>query len=207
MSCFTDDKAFQRVYHHVAKEKMSTTPAVASPKRPKEQLLAAEPEKRRRKPPANWWMVSASDDGQSGSLQQKVKPHKERKGRFKQIKSPGLGTPKSGNLAVSPRPPGGAPVSPLRMKPESAPKTVSRSLATFKDIFTSVTETPVVIDSREAAQNNTRGVTTCPAVEVTVTDHATCSQAEAVVSVDAGEPNSPPNMEPQENSRYRSSNV
>lgn len=207
MSCFTDDKAFQKVYRHVTKEKLPTTPAVASPRRPKEQILAAEPEKRRRKPPINFWMVTAPDVGQSSSLQQRLKPHKEKKGRFKKIKSPGLGTPKSGNLAVSPRPPGGAPVSPLRMKPQSASKTVSRSMPTFKDIFTSVTETPAVINSREAAQNNTHGVTTYPAVEVTVTDCAACSQAEAVVGVDAGGPNSSPNMEPQENRRHQSSNM
>uniref|UniRef100_A0AAX7UJW7 Uncharacterized protein n=1 Tax=Astatotilapia calliptera TaxID=8154 RepID=A0AAX7UJW7_ASTCA len=51
-----------------------------------------------------------------------------------------LGVPKNGNTAVSLKPLGGAPVPPLTAKSPITPKTVKRSLATFRDIFASVIE-------------------------------------------------------------------
>lgn len=197
MSCFTGQQVFQRVYHHVSNEKMSASPALASPRGYREQLREAEPEKRRRKLPSNWWM---SEDISSEPQQQELTPRKERKKPSKQTKSLGLGTPKNGNMAFSSKPPGGAPVPPLKVKPLSAPKTVKRSLA-FKDIFTSATDTPTVASGRKTGLNTRQKVTARPAVEVTVTDCTTHSEAEDIFSMDAGESNSPPNQEATQNSR------
>lgn len=205
MSCFTGQRVFQRVYHHVSNEKMYASPALASPRGYREQLREAEPEKQRTKLPSNWWMVNGiSEDVESISShpqQQEFTPRKERKKPSKQIKSLGLGTPKNGNRALSSKPRGGAPVPPLKVKPLSAPKSVKRSLATFKDIFTSATETPTVVSSRKTGLNTRQKVTARPAVEVTVTDCTTYSEAEDIFSMDAGESNSPPNQEATQNSR------
>lgn len=161
---------------------MSITPAPDSPRGSREQLRAAVQEKRRRKPPSDWWMVDGMsmdvDSISSQPQKQEPKPRKERKKRSKQ------------NISPSSKPLGGAPVPP----PLSAPRTVKRSLATFKDIFTSATETPTVISSREAGQNNSRKVTARPAVDITVTDPTTLCKAD-VLSTDAGESYSPPNHE------------
>ncbi len=89
-------------------------------------------------------------------------------------------------MAVSSKPLGGAPLTPLRVKPLSAPKTIKRSLATLNDIFTSVMETPTVVSSRDAGQNNRRNVAARPAEEVAATD----STAEKhILSMDASESN------------------
>lgn len=89
------------------------------------------------------------------------KPRKERNPRTKQSRSPELWTSKKGNAAVSSKPPGGAPVTSLKPRQLLAPKTVKHSLATFKEIFTSATESPV--DKSDAGQKNIREVTVCPA--------------------------------------------
>ncbi|XP_040921200.1 enolase-phosphatase E1 isoform X2 [Toxotes jaculatrix] len=204
-------QVFQNVYHHVSNQKMSNTPAAASPRRPQEELRPAEPEKRKRKPPGNWWTLNnMSEDLEDISSQpqqlnpKQPKSRKERKKKSKQSKSPGLGTPKNGNVAVSSKPLGGAHVTPVKLKPLSAPKTVKRSLATFKDIFTSATETPTVVSSRNTGQNNRRNVAARPAVEVTVTD---C----AAVCTDAGEfkstQNSPPNHDTAQDSNCQPENT
>nr|XP_046227714.1 protein piccolo isoform X2 [Scatophagus argus] len=195
------DQVFQRVYRHASNEKLSITPVPQG----REQLRAEEPEKRRRNPPSNWWMVNGTTEDMksisSQDGQQEPKPRKERKKQFKQSRSPGLGTPKNGNM-VSSKPPEGAPVTPLKVKPLLAPKSVKRSLATFKDIFTSAIETPIVTSSREAGQNNRHKVTECPAVEVTVTDCTTTGKTdEDILSMDAGESNSLPNHEDPQDSK------
>ncbi|XP_044031705.1 uncharacterized protein si:ch211-161h7.4 isoform X2 [Siniperca chuatsi] len=183
------DQVFQRVYHHVSNEKMSVTPTPVSPRRPREQLRTAEPGKRRRKPPSNWWTVDGmSEVVESISSQPQQPKPKERKKRSKMSRSPALGTPKKGNTAVSSKPLGGTPVPHLKVKPLSAPKTVKRSLATFKNIFTSVTETPTVVSSRAAGQN----------ISKTNKD---------VLSMDAGESNSPPNHETPQDSKCQSENM
>ncbi|XP_073345016.1 uncharacterized protein [Pagrus major] len=205
----TGDQVFQRVYHHVPNEKVSTSPAPVSPRGPREQLGAAEPEKRRRKPTSNWWIANGlREDVESVSSQpqqQGPKPRKERKKQSKQSRSPGLGTPINGNMVVSPKPLGGAHVPPLKVKPLSAPKTVKRSLAKFKDILT---ETPTVVSSKQAGQSKKRKVTAHPAVEVTVTDYTTLSKKhEDNVSMDAGESNGPLNHEALEDDNCQSENT
>ncbi|XP_051267354.1 nucleolar protein dao-5 isoform X2 [Dicentrarchus labrax] len=206
------DQVFQRVYHHVSNKKMPITPPPASPRRPREQLSAAERGKRRRKAPSNWWMVDGlSEDVESISSQPQQlepKPRKERKKQSKQSRSPGLGTPTTGNVAVSSTPLGVAPVPPLKVKPLSIPKTVKRSLATFKDIFASVTESPTVVQNRQAGLNNKCKVTARPVVEVSVTDCTALNKTdENILSMDAGESNSPPNQEPPQDGNGHSENT
>lgn len=104
-------------------------------------------------------------------------------------------------MAVSSKPLGGAPVTPLRVKPLSAPKTVKRSLATFKDIFTSVTETPTVVSSRDAGQSNRCKVAARPAEEVAATDFSTTEKE--ILSMDAGESN----HETPQDSKHQSENM
>uniref|UniRef100_A0A3Q1FGV1 Uncharacterized LOC110961908 n=2 Tax=Acanthochromis polyacanthus TaxID=80966 RepID=A0A3Q1FGV1_9TELE len=173
------DQLFQRIYHHTPNKSLSVTPAAPlSPSRPEEQLKEAEPTKRRRKPPGNWWMTDVTtEDVESVPASQpqqlhpkQPKPRKERKAKSKPSRSPGLGVPKNGNMAASPKPLGGAAVPPLNTMPLSAPKTVKRSLATFKDIFTSGTETLTVVSSRNAPQKNKRKVSSHPAGDVSATD-------------------------------------
>ncbi|XP_070842572.1 nucleolar and coiled-body phosphoprotein 1 isoform X2 [Chaetodon trifascialis] len=153
--------------------------APVSPRGSQEQLVAAVPEKRRRNPPSNWWVADGMSQGvdtiSSQPQKQEPKPRKERKKRSKQNKSPGRGTPVS-------KPLGGAPVPP----PLTPPKTVKSSLATFKDIFTSATEIPAVVSSREAGRNNRCKVTARPAVDVSVTDQTTHGKADDI-SADAAE--------------------
>lgn len=140
--------------------------------------------------------------------QEEPKPRKERKKQSKQSRSAGLGTPKNGNVVDSFRPLGEAPVPSLKVKPLSPPKTVKRSLATFKNIFASAAETPTVVGSSEAGQNNRLKVTACPAVEVTVTDYtAVGNTEEAILSMNAGESNDLPNQEGQQDSNFQSENT
>ncbi|GAA6214990.1 microtubule-associated protein 1B-like [Lates japonicus] len=199
LSLNSGDQVFQRVYQHVSNDKKSSTPAPVTPRRPQEQLRAAELQ-RRRKPPGNWWMANGtSDDRESISSQpqqfnpKEPKPHKERK---KHGRSPRLGTPKNGNMAVSSKPPGGAHVSPVKVKPLSTPKTIKRSLATFKDIFTSSAETPAVVSRKDTGRNNRRNV--AASVTPSKTD-------KAVLSMDAGEfrstQNSPVDHDPPQDNK------
>lgn len=212
VSSFTGNQVFQKVYQHCTSEKKSSRPTAATPKKSKEQPGPEEPGKRRRQPPGNWWRVEgSSDDVESGCTQPEwlnVKRSKERKKQPKQIKSLGMKTPKNGNVSISPIPPEGAPTPLLRAKPVSAPKTVKRSLATFKDIFTSTTETPAVRAHRKTVANNKHMVTSSPAVEITVPECAAGGEdvAAAVIRLDAGDSkfNS---RKPPENSNNHSGNM
>ncbi|XP_010751326.3 nucleolar and coiled-body phosphoprotein 1 isoform X1 [Larimichthys crocea] len=201
-------QVFQRVYCHSSNEKLSITPTPASPRGSPERLRPAQSEKRKRKPPSNWWMVDGIlrdvENINSQPQQEEPKPRKERKKQSKQSRSAGLGTPKNGNVVDSFRPLGEAPVPSLKVKPLSPPKTVKRSLATFKNIFASAAETPTVVGSSEAGQNNRLKVTACPAVEVTVTDGNT---EEAILSMNVGESNDLPNQEGQQDSNFQSENT
>ncbi|XP_034998814.2 muscle M-line assembly protein unc-89 [Hippoglossus stenolepis] len=189
----------QKVYHNVSNEKMSDTSASVSPRGPQEHLKAEDPEKRRRKPPGNWWTTnSMSEEVESVSTHpQHLKPkesksHNERKQLSKQkpSRSPGLGTPKKGKRVVASKTPGGADVPLLKSKPMFAPKTVKRTLATFKDIFAS--ETPTVVSSRHTGHNNR-----CEPAEVSVIERVTFSPTDIDThSVDAGEFRSPQNSPP-----------
>ncbi|XP_029004980.1 neurofilament heavy polypeptide [Betta splendens] len=167
LSLGSGTKVFQKVYNHVSSENMSTTPASVSTRRPEQQQQPrdGETEKRRRKLPGKWWLVNGvSEDIEHGSPQlqklhrQEYKPRKERKNQSRKSRSPRLGTPKSGNVAVSSKLQGGTATPSLKLKPLSAPKTVKRSLATFKDIFTSAAETETEIGNGngdgDEGQNN-----------------------------------------------------
>lgn len=154
---------------------MSSTPTSDSPRRLQQQLREGEADKRRRKPPGNWWLVNgvSEDMEHSSSQPQKLnqkepKPRKERKNQSKQSRSPRLGTPKNGNMAVSSKPLGGTSMPSLKPKPLSAPKTVKCSLATFKDIFTSATETETEMNNRDMRENNRHNVHGHSAEEVSV---------------------------------------
>ncbi|XP_078136850.1 uncharacterized protein LOC144537203 [Sander vitreus] len=164
-------QVFQRVYRHVSHEKLST-PQPVSPRGSWEQLWSEESGRRRRKPPGNWWVVdNRSEDVESISSQ----PQK----LSKQNRSE-LGIPKNGKMTVSSKPLGGSLVPLLKPKPLLTPKTVKRSLATFKDIFTTGTETPTVVSSKDAGRKNR--------CKVTATDCATFSKtAKDIPSMDAGE--------------------
>lgn len=149
---------------------------------PKTQLRETEPTKRRRKPPGDWWAVPAEVDNleiiatepwQSPTLKE-PKKQKERGKRPKQTPSR-LGAPKNGNVAS--KTPGGAPVT--LVKPLSAPKTVKRSLATFKDIFTSVEETPTAASNRDVHQPKKCKVTSQPLEESTDTGPTTGCRLDA----------------------------
>ncbi|XP_062297920.1 glutamic acid-rich protein [Scomber scombrus] len=167
------DQIFQRVYHH----SHSSAPASPiSPGRPSEQLGTTKTDKRRRKPPSQRWKAdNMSEDVESVSSQpqqlnpKEPKPRKERKTRSKQSRSAQLGTPKKGNTAVLPKPPGGAPV--VHLTPRRAPETV-KHMAIFKDIFTSATESSAAINKRETGQNNRYEVTACPAEDSAAEDSA-----------------------------------
>ncbi|KAM9713322.1 uncharacterized protein ACNS7B_023551 isoform 2-T2 [Menidia menidia] len=167
---------FQRVYHG-SSDKIS---APASPKQPREQLTEAEAGKRRRRPPGTWWSLkSGAKDSESVDTQPQNPTPKGPKGRQrkksqpKQRKSSGLGAPQNGNVLVPVKPAGGAPVPPL-----SAPKTVKRSLATFKNIFTSGIETPSAVSDRDAHQSSRCHVTPHPAEVISATSFITGSRAE-----------------------------
>lgn len=135
---------------------------------------------------------------------QEVKRHKERKKHLKQVKSPGLKTPQTDNVSISPIPAEGAPAPIL-----GAPKTVKRSLATFKEIFTSATETPAVRQHRKAALDNKHMVTSRPAAEITVTECSAGGEDHAAVAavMDAGEPKATNNQQPPESSNNESDNM
>lgn len=195
------DQVFQRDYSTSA-VKQSNIPVPASPRGQREQLKEAEPKRRRRKPPGNWWMVSSVEEEEEENLptqpQPKVrKPQKERK---KQHRSNKLGTPKNGNVAVLSKPQEGAPVPPLNGKPLSAPKTVKRSLATFKDIFTSNTETPTLPSNRGAGRTNARKVT---ATDASIPDEGVGK----ILSMEAEEVSSPPQHNSPQNSSFPSVNT
>ncbi|XP_071769887.2 uncharacterized protein LOC139923083 [Centroberyx gerrardi] len=157
------ERMYDRIYHHTPNEKMPGTPAPISPQRtlPKEHVKTPVQERRRRKPTGSWWKVNEiSEDVESISTQpqnpnpKSPKTHKGRGMQPKRRKSPAVGTPKNGNMAVSPKPQGGAPEPLPKQKPLSAPKTVKCSLATFKDIFTSGAETPDVANSSDTREKS-----------------------------------------------------
>ncbi|XP_034416256.1 uncharacterized protein si:ch211-161h7.4 [Cyclopterus lumpus] len=199
------DQVFQRVYHHASNKKLSS-PAPISPRGRQDTL--SESERRRRKPPGSWWKVEDMCENVESisSQQQGPGPRKESKTVSKRI-------PKNSKMAVPSKPQGGAPVSLLELKPTSAPKTVKRSLATFKDIFASVTETPVAVGNRrESCRKNRRKVTARPAEEVTATVCKIFSERTDgdILSMDDVEPRSPhdnpPNHEMPQDSNCQSEN-
>lgn len=207
--CFTGDQVFQRVFlHHTNKKKMSVPPVPTSPRASREQVGPPEPGKRRSKQPGNWWMVNSMpadvENITSQPQQQKPKPHKERKKQSKLTKSTRHSTPKKDRTAALLKPPGGTPVPPLKVPPMSAPKTIKRSLATFKDILTSATETPAAVSSRGKGLSARQNVAARPAVDLAVTRSAARrgAEVEELFRVDGFEFNSPPNQEARLNSSH-----
>lgn len=157
--------------------------------------MEADSAKRRRRAPGEWWLVNnvAEDLENMSSKPQQLhpkwpEPKKERKKQSKQSKSPRLGLPKNGNTAISLKPLGGAPVPPLTAKSLITPKTVKRSLATFKDIFASVLESSTV----DRRQTNKCNVRSRPFEEICVAGSNTHAAD-----------NSPDNQETTRDSRYQ----
>ncbi|XP_053198843.1 uncharacterized protein DDB_G0286299-like [Scomber japonicus] len=184
------DQIFRRVYHH---SNSSAPASPISPRRPSEQLGTTKHDKRSRKPPGQWWKAdNMSEDVESVSSQpqqlnpKEPKPRRERKTLSKQSRSAQLGTPKKGNTEVLSKPPGGAPVVPL--KPRRAPETVNH-MAIFKDIFTSATKSSAAINKKETGQNNRREVTACPADNSAADCAALSNTNKNIVRTDAGESN------------------
>ncbi|XP_067342729.1 titin homolog isoform X2 [Channa argus] len=170
LSLSSGNQVFQRVYQHVPTEKRPRTP-----RRTWQQLGGETTDRRRRKPPGSWWLVNdISEDGEQSHFRsqhlyrKEPKLCKQQKNQPEQSRSSGLGSPKDGNMAVSPKPLGGATLPRLKPKPLSAPKAVKHSLAVFNDIFTSPTETEPAVSSGDTCQNERHMGTAHPTEEVSV---------------------------------------
>ncbi|XP_035474506.1 uncharacterized protein si:ch211-161h7.4 isoform X2 [Scophthalmus maximus] len=208
-SLSSGDRVIQKVYHRTSNEKLSNTPAPVRPERPPEPLTAVDPEKRTRITPRSWWTVNdmSKEEQSISSLPQlpRLKEPKSgektnKRSKTKPSRSPGLRTPKNGNVTARLKPLGGAHVLLQKLKPMCTPKTVKRSLATFKDIFMSASETPTTVSGRNASQRNTLSVAACTAEEAPATYPVTQGRAEEDGNnVNAGEfrstQNSPPNQD------------
>ena len=181
MFYFTGEKILPKVYRPIIS-------AVASPRGGAKSHIAV---KTRRKQSSNQWMIkNVSEDVNSipsQPQQQNLRPQKQKEKQLKQIKSPGLGIPKTGNLTVLSKPLGGAIVSPLTQKPMAARKTVKHYLATFKEIVTSPTKTPMGVRGRESGLNMINRIAARPEVEVCTTESASCSEPEARPTLNVGE--------------------
>ncbi|KAF7669281.1 hypothetical protein LDENG_00203230 [Lucifuga dentata] len=169
----TKHQVFLRVYSHVSNDKISSALPIPHRGTP-QQLKTPEPEKRRRRCPGNWWEVNKASEHVeivSSQIQQlKTKKPKGRSTCCKQSRSPALGAPKNGNMAV--------------------PKTVKCSLATFKDLFTSAAESPFISSSRDAYENSRCNVAGFPgegAVQVSAIDYKLAKTDRDVFSMDAVE--------------------
>ncbi|XP_029979442.1 altered inheritance of mitochondria protein 21 isoform X2 [Sphaeramia orbicularis] len=140
---------------------------------PEEQIKEAKLEKRQRRSPGNWWQVNPTPEDVESitSVPQQLKPketthQKERKRKLKE-NCQALGTPRNGTATVSSKPPGGAHVPPVEQP------TSRRTLAMFKDIFSSAAQTPSVINRGNIGQNKKRDTTAHPAknsIQVPFTD-------------------------------------
>ncbi|MEQ2307778.1 hypothetical protein AMECASPLE_021666 [Ameca splendens] len=158
---------------------------------PKEQLGETEPTKRRSKPPGEWWVVSNEPNDLEIITSQPWQPplkepkHQKKREKLPKQKPSRLGAPKNGNVAS--KTPGGAPVTHVR--PLSTPKTLKRCLETFKDIFTSVGETPTM--ARDARQCKRRNVTSQAVEESPDTGPATYSRPDVRSGADVDECSQP----------------
>ncbi|XP_026148678.1 uncharacterized protein LOC113121998 isoform X2 [Mastacembelus armatus] len=164
-SCSNADHLFWKNLLNISNKKMSNTQMPAYSRGHGEQLREAQSEKRRRKPPGNWWEVgNTSADMECMSLQphqlHEPKPCKEKRKKSKRSKSV-LGSPKNGNISLSSKPLGGAPVPPLKTSQLLTTRTVKSSLATFKDIFTSATQADSVVGNKVTPQNSRCNITAC----------------------------------------------
>ncbi|XP_060949863.1 claspin [Limanda limanda] len=197
---WTTDRVSEEVAS-VSTYRQQFTPKESKSHKESKQLSIQEPEQRRRKPPGDWWTTDrVSEEVASVSTYRQQftpkesKSHKESKQLSKQepSRSPGLGTPIKGKMVVASKTPGTAEVPLLEPRPMFAPKNTRRTLATFKDIFTSVSETPTVVSSKHAVHNNR-----CEPAEVSVIHHVTFTPTDKDTnSVDAGEFRSPQNSPP-----------
>ncbi|MEQ2195229.1 hypothetical protein XENOCAPTIV_009366 [Xenoophorus captivus] len=195
LSDFTGGGLFQKVYDQTSRENISTTSTGPASQlcQPKEQLGETEPTKRRSKPPGEWWVVSTEpNDLEIIASQPWQPPLKEPKHQKKWEKLPKqkpsrLGAPQNGNVAS--KTPGGAPVTHVR--PLSTPKTIKRCLETFKDMFTSVGETPTTATNRDARQCKRRNVTSQAVEESPDTGPATYSRPDVCSGADVDECSQP----------------
>ncbi|MEQ2168787.1 hypothetical protein GOODEAATRI_018357 [Goodea atripinnis] len=160
---------------------------------PKEQLGETEPTKRRSKPPGEWWVVSTDPNDLEIIASQPWQPplkepkHQKKREKLPKQKPSRLGAPKNGNVAS--KTPGGDPVTHVR--PLSTPKTVKRCLETFKDMFTSVGETPTTATNRDARQCKRRNVTSQAVEESPDTGPATYSRPDVRSGADVDECSQP----------------
>ena len=179
MFYFTGEKILPKVYRPIIS-------AVASPRGGAKSHIAV---KTRRKQSSNQWMIkNVSEDVNSipsQPQQQNLRPQKQKEKQLKQIKSPGLWIPKTGNLTFLSKPLGGAIVSPLTQKPMVARKTVKQSNS--QEIVTSPTKTPMGVRGRESGLNMINRIAARPEVEVCTTESASCSEPEARPTLNVGE--------------------
>ncbi|XP_075994275.1 uncharacterized protein LOC142988858 isoform X2 [Genypterus blacodes] len=168
------DQVFPKVYNpaHNGTPSRSALPHRGA----EEQPNPSEADKRKRKPPSAWWRVEDTPKRPAAAAAASLQPQqfdpkcpKGRRTPPKQSRSPALGPPKNGNVAVLPK----RPEPLLKGKLLSAPRTVKRSLAKFDDIFTS--ESPFAPSRPGTSQNNKHNVAVAPA------------EALATFSVDAAE--------------------
>lgn len=113
---------------------------------------------------------------------QQVKPVKGRI-KAKQTKALGLGSPKNGNVAVSSKPPGGAPGPSRKVKVASAKKAVKRCLAAFMD------SVPTAVGTPSKASRELSGLSSKQEVTVRDSSPRRTSEAQDASRTDAGEPN------------------
>lgn len=113
---------------------------------------------------------------------QQVKPVKSRI-KAKQNKALGLGSPKNGNVAVSSKPPGGAPGPSRKVKLASAKKAVKRSLAAFMD------SVPTAVGTPSKANREPSGLSSKQEVTVSDSSPRRTPEAQDASRTDAGEAN------------------
>lgn len=195
---FTGDQIFQNVLHNSSAKKTST-PASTSAKMCREQPQETSADKRRRKAPCDWWVVGNQVEEVSPLPQpQQVKHVKGRK-NVRQSKASGLGSPISGNVAVSLGPAGGAPGPSVNFKSASSKKASKRSLAPFMDSFPAAIETPSKASRKVSS----------PSSKQEVSERRDCSphrtpEAQDASGTDSCEPNG---NEGRQNNRNHSDNT
>lgn len=180
-SSSSGEQTFQRVYHNPSAKTISA-PASTSAGVCREQLQETDADKRRRKVPCDWWVAGNQVDDVSLPQPQQVKPVKGRI-NAKQNKVLGLGSPKNGNVAVSSKPPGGAPGPSRKVKLASAKKAVKRSLAAFMD------SVPTAVGTPSKASRELSGLTSKQEVTVRDSSPRRPPEAQNASRTDAGEPN------------------
>lgn len=166
---FAGEQTFQRVYRNPSDKKISA-PSSTSAGVCQEQLQETGADKRRRRAPCDWWVVANQVEGVSPLPQpQQVKPVRGRV-KTRQNKALGLGSPKNGNVAVSSKPPGGAPGPARKVKLAGTKKAVKRSLAPFMDCVPTAVGTPSKASMKVSALSSEQEVRMPEAQDASKTD-------------------------------------